>query len=485
MTENRRVEAVVCGGGIAGMTLSLALARQGHRVTVVERDPVPRPERVADAAGWDRGGVAQFHQPHAFLARFFLELQAELPDVLDGLRAAGAVEADLPGGLRSIWARRSTVEWALRRQVEREPGIDVRIGAVRGVEAAGGRVIGVRLDGGALVPADLVADCAGRRGRFTPRTAAPYAVDEPADEVYHPRRYRALPGRQFGPVNRGVIAVEEGDGYTLLVFPHDAGTFTVTITRLPDDTALAALSDVAAFEAVARRIPLGAAWTDPDFAEPISDIKVMGGLRNVFRPLDPGAPMGLHAVGDSLCITNPHFGRGSSLAAAHAIQLAHAVAEDPADPETWRKRDDAWIRDELQEWFDECRSVDRSRAAAWRAVMAGRAPAGPGGPGAPGGKPGGPGGPGGGGPGAGPGGPGAPGGPGGDGPLPMFMILAASGADPAVGRAVFRHMHLADPPHLIDEAQPRVRGLLAAGWRPSRPPAVPTRAELVELIAGK
>jgi hypothetical protein len=65
----------------------------------------------------------------------------------------------------------------------------------------------------------------------------------------------------------------------------------------------------------------------------------------------------------------------------------------------------------------------------------------------------------------------------------MFMILAASGADPAVGRTVFRHMHLADPPHLIDEAQPRVRDLLAAGWRPSRPAAVPTRAELVELIA--
>lgn len=450
MPENRRLQVVVRGGGIAGMTLSLALARQGHRVTLVERDASPRPERVADAAGWHRTGVAQLHQPHAFLARMHAELRAELPDVLDAFRAAGAVDADLPGGLRSFWARRSTVEWALRRQVEAAPGVQVRVGAVSAVEASGGRAVGVRLEGGALVAADLVADCGGRRARVTAGLAGDGTVDEPADEVYHSRRYRLLPGRRFGPVNRGVIGVEEADGYALLIFPHDAGMFTVAFTRLPDDTALAALTGVAAFEAAARAVPLGAAWTDPEFAEPVSGVTVMGGLRNIFRPLGPDAPLGLHTVGDSLCVTNPHFGRGSSLAVAHALQLARAVAEDPVDPAAWRGRVDAWVAGELRVWFDECRAIDTARAAAWREVMAGGA-ARPAPPGA--------------------------------GPLPRFMILAAAGADPDIGRAVFRHMHLADPPDLLDEVIPRVRELFGAGWRPSRAAGVPTRAELVEAIA--
>jgi 2-polyprenyl-6-methoxyphenol hydroxylase-like FAD-dependent oxidoreductase len=456
MPEKRRLQVVVCGGGIAGMTLSLALARRGQRVTLIERDATPRPELVTDAAGWHRTGVAQLHQPHAFLARIHAELRAELPDILDAFRAAGALDADLPGGLRSFWARRGTVEWALRRQVEAEPGVHVRIGAVSAVEASGGRAVGVRLDSGTLVPADLVVDCGGRWGRVTSGLAED-AVDEPADEVYHSRRYRLRPGRHFAPVNRGVIGVEEADGYALLIFPHDAGTFTTVFTRLPDDTALAALSGVAAFEAAARAVPLGAAWTDPEFAEPISGVTVMGGLRNIFRPLGPGAPLGLHTVGDSLCVTNPHFGRGSSLAVAHAVRLARAVAEDPADPAAWRERVDAWVAGELRVWFDECRAIDTARAAAWREVMAGGA--------------------------ARPVPPGAGPRPAGTGSLPRFMFLAAAGADPDVGLAVFRHMHLADPPELLDELAPRVLELFGAGWRPSRPPGVPSRADLVAAIA--
>ncbi|MGF7236036.1 MAG: FAD-dependent oxidoreductase, partial [Frankia sp.] len=371
MTGRPRVTAAVTGGGIAGLTVSLALARRGHAVTLIDRDPGGPPAAVGDVERWARSGVAQFHHPHAFLARMYAELLAELPDVVDGLRAAGAVDASLPGGLHSFWCRRSTVEWVLRRAVEAEPGIEIRLDTARRVEAEGGTVVGLRMAAGGLRPAGLVVDCGGRRSRLTTNFVAEERVDEPSEEVYHSRRYRIRPGRRFGAANRGVIAVEEADGYTILVFPHDAGTFTLTFTRLPQDTALAALKDVRAFEAAARSTPLASAWTDPDYAEPVSGVMVMAGLRNVFRPLGASAPLGLHAVGDVVCTTNPHFGRGSSLAVAHALRLARAVAEAPGDPGHWRERDDAWIRDELRLWFEDARSIDRGRIAAWRAAVAG------------------------------------------------------------------------------------------------------------------
>jgi 2-polyprenyl-6-methoxyphenol hydroxylase-like FAD-dependent oxidoreductase len=84
------VQVVVAGAGISGSTAALALARQGHRVQVVDRDGAARPPDLGAAAAWERRGVAQFHQPHAFLARLHAELAAGLPDVLAALYAHGA-----------------------------------------------------------------------------------------------------------------------------------------------------------------------------------------------------------------------------------------------------------------------------------------------------------------------------------------------------------------------------------------------------------
>ncbi|HSU00864.1 MAG TPA: NAD-binding protein, partial [Geodermatophilus sp.] len=63
------MRVVVTGPGVAGATAALALARQGHRVQVLHRDDGLRPVAVADAAAWERRGIAHFGQPHALLAR--------------------------------------------------------------------------------------------------------------------------------------------------------------------------------------------------------------------------------------------------------------------------------------------------------------------------------------------------------------------------------------------------------------------------------
>jgi 2-polyprenyl-6-methoxyphenol hydroxylase-like FAD-dependent oxidoreductase len=35
---------VIAGAGLTGLSLGTLLAREGHRVTVLERDPAPPPE---------------------------------------------------------------------------------------------------------------------------------------------------------------------------------------------------------------------------------------------------------------------------------------------------------------------------------------------------------------------------------------------------------------------------------------------------------
>ena len=64
-----RADVVVLGAGLAGLSASLAFARGGRRVLLLERDG---PGVTGDAdrlfEGWDRPGIAHFRQPHNFLA---------------------------------------------------------------------------------------------------------------------------------------------------------------------------------------------------------------------------------------------------------------------------------------------------------------------------------------------------------------------------------------------------------------------------------
>ena len=40
---------VVAGSGICGMAAALMLARDGHEVTVIDRDPAPPPDDIEEA----------------------------------------------------------------------------------------------------------------------------------------------------------------------------------------------------------------------------------------------------------------------------------------------------------------------------------------------------------------------------------------------------------------------------------------------------
>ena len=89
-------DILVVGSGLTGLTAAMLLARDGHAVTVLDRDPAPPPEGAETAwAQWARPGVAQFRQLHFLLPRWRAVMAEELPEVLDAMLAAGAARTDM------------------------------------------------------------------------------------------------------------------------------------------------------------------------------------------------------------------------------------------------------------------------------------------------------------------------------------------------------------------------------------------------------
>ena len=90
----------VLGAGVCGLAAAMLLARDGHDVTVLERDPAPAPDTLDEAlTSWERGGVSQFRQAHYVHPRGREVLDECLPDVRVALAAAGAFEFDVLGAM--------------------------------------------------------------------------------------------------------------------------------------------------------------------------------------------------------------------------------------------------------------------------------------------------------------------------------------------------------------------------------------------------
>lgn len=350
---------VILGGGVGGLGAAIGLARRGHAVTVIERDPPPETHDL-DAAfvEWERRSVPQSRQPHAFSARTRNLLLEYAPDVVDRLVSGGVREfniADLiPEPMREegdaiftgLMVRRLPFELALREAAEAEDSIDIRCPAVatglmfaegNGAASAAPVVTGVRLEDGTHLAADIVIDAGGRKTpvlRWLGERGVTVAEDvQDCNMIYNGRYYRL---REGSPLDRDNLFRLGGDlGYMVFSgFPGDHGSIAIFFGVPPWDEALRPLRHNHVWEAAARSIPALAPYLDPSEATPLMDVGFMAGHQNTLRHyVAQGEPvvLGLLPVGDSLCTTNPNYGWGASLALTYAFAAVDAVDEHGDD----------------------------------------------------------------------------------------------------------------------------------------------------------
>jgi hypothetical protein len=246
---------------------------------------------------------------------------------------------------------------------------------------------------------------------------------------------------------RGAVAAYPG--YLAIVFPHDAGVFSVLLVRSADDRELRALHETAAFEAAVAAIPLHAEWTDPGRAEPLTPVLPGGRLYNTYRgQLGEDRTLalpGLFFVGDVVCTTNPAAGRGVSLSLLQAQALLGVLDDHPRDPAAGALAFDGWCRTHIRPWFDDHVRVDAGLARRWAGEDLGVAVADT------------------------------------AHPLPSDLVCAASGADPSLMSAVGPYLAMDAMPDSLAAAELRARAIYASGWRPPVPSG-PTRDELAALV---
>jgi 2-polyprenyl-6-methoxyphenol hydroxylase-like FAD-dependent oxidoreductase len=380
---------VVVGAGVVALGTAMLLAGDGHQVTVLERDPDRPPSDPAQAwERWQRPGLNQFRQAHAFLAGFRSVLEAELPDVAKALQAAGALRFNLisdvlPAAVTGGWrdgderyewltGRRATVEAVLAAAAESTPGVDIRrgtavVGLLRGSPARPGvpHVTGVRTRLGESVPADLVVDMSGRRSAL-PAWLRGIDARPPVDELedsgflYYGRYFRSADGST--PAMRGSPQLDWGT-ITSLTLPADNGTWAVVLVTGSEDTALRPLRRTDRWTALVRRLPLVAHWLD---GIPLDgEVQVMARLEDRYRGfVVDGQPVatGVVAVADSWACSNPANGRGASIGMLHALTLRDQLrAAGLDDPAAFAEAFHAATAEVVEPWYRATLARDRHR----------------------------------------------------------------------------------------------------------------------------
>ncbi|TDV54244.1 NAD(P)/FAD-dependent oxidoreductase [Actinophytocola oryzae] len=387
---------VVVGGSVAGLATALALARAGRAVLVLDRAAAP-PEGVADevAPEWNRPSVPHAQQAHTLTSLGVAVLRDHAPDVLADAVASGAELLDLvtalPPGLGgrvagddelvALACRRTVLELVLVNLVRATAGVEVRHGVrVSGLLTAGRgtRVAGVVTDTGERVAAEIVVDATGRRARARSWLAAlghrlpPDSTGRTGVRV-HSRFYRRR--TRPGPLNRGNAAGVVADHYAGVLHPADGDLFSVALGTHPSDHALAALRQPRAFQAVASATPYVEEWLAD--AVPYGDVHVTTCPPNVFGALAGAWPQplaGLFPVGDAACVTDPLFGRGMSLAIAHAFRLAEVLDAGPEVGEAQSKEAVRAALDLFTPWYQQAYADSEERADRWRRAVTGEPP---------------------------------------------------------------------------------------------------------------
>ncbi len=381
--------AVVIGGGIGGLCASRVLADHFERVTLIERDELPK-----DAV--HRKGVPQSRHPHVILDRGRRELNSLFPGLDDALRHNGALDFDAGVDMAALqpdgWSRRRPtghlmlcvsrllIEKQIRERIKQMP----RVTILEQTEAAGllltsdrsrMRAVQMRKVAGGqteTIDADLIVDCSGRSSRasqWLEQLGLPAVECEvvDADAGYSTCWYQAPPPGER-PSNwwwKGIFLNPSAkpkrpeDYYFALILPIEGDRFLLTLASwggrpLPaDHESFAALCAKLRSPIVAEAVAI---------SKPVSAIFHRRGMQNMWHHYENwNGPAGYISLADAVCGFNPVYGQGMTSASVCAQILRQHLSEmspaDPAFPAAFFKRQAEFLK---QPWS---LSVARDRQA--------------------------------------------------------------------------------------------------------------------------
>ena len=376
---------VVVGGGICGLGASMMMARRGHEVVVLERNPEEPPESIEKAwDAWERTGVAQFRMGHWYMARWNNIIKRELPDLIPQFKEVGALSVNMatdamPDTIADrarrddddqfdvVTGRRPVFEWVMARAAMAEPNVEIRRGVgvsglITGDSVADGvpHVVGVRTETDDEITADLVIDAGGRRSALGTWLkdigAAPFFEDSEDSGFRYYGRYFEKSANGAPSPTRPMLAML--GSVAIIALPADNDTWMIGVITSAKDKVLYALTDEAAWHEVVVRTEMVAPYLD---GNPITPIETMMAIPDRYRRfVVDGKPVatGIAPIGDAWAATNPMRGRGISMGYMQTMVVIDNLAL-LHDPTAFALAVDAQTEAEVAPYYHATVQLDR------------------------------------------------------------------------------------------------------------------------------
>lgn len=338
----------IIGGGTAGAAAALFLARQGHRVTVYERVPDPKPvgagitlQPTGQHVLHRLGLLAPVVARGARIDRLLCETPAGRPIVSLAYRTFGE-------GWFGLGLHRGVLFAALHAAVEASPDITLRTGveivdlersadfARAPVRRGGGRWL-VGRHGDLHGPHDLVVVADGARSQLRDDTSTAKRVEPyPWGALWfvaHDTRSPSDPRASL------LYQVCDGTQRFLGLLPTGRGPGDDATERLvslfwslrADAVAAFRTRGLAAFKDELRKMAPGAGGALEGVLDQLVDIEQLLFAAYHDVVMHRWATRDVVYLGDAAHATSPQLGQGANLALWDAMVLADAIAEEPHD----------------------------------------------------------------------------------------------------------------------------------------------------------